>query len=153
LDYLAKKERWEAQCQAILERAFGKDNIFLRRFRAVLNYGNREANITHGVALMEGAIEELELKGKSTKLDEIETEVKEGEAEAKRRETVAESKFWGSVIELIQLQRDELKRRSQVDQEIAEIRKEITDLRLARASIGYATSTKALLDSSCARAF
>jgi hypothetical protein len=130
LEYLAKKERWEAQCQVTLERAFGKDGIFLRKFQAVLNYGNMEAHITHGVALLEAAKEELDLNGKSTKLDEIETEIKEGEAEAKRRETVAESKFWGSVIELIQLQRDELKRRSQVDQEIAEIRKEITDLRL-----------------------
>ena len=130
LEYLAKKERWEAQCQVTLERAFGKDSIFLRKFQAVLNLGNEEAHMTHGVALLEAAKEELDLNGKSTKLDEIETEIKEGEAEAKRRETVAESKFWGSVIELIQLQRDELKRRGQVDQEIAEIRKEITDLRL-----------------------
>lgn len=130
LEYLAKKERWETQCQATLERAFGKDGIFLRKFQAVLDYANKEAHITHGVALMEAAREDLDVRGKSTKLDEIETEIQEGEAEAQRRKTVAESKFWGSVIELIQMQRDELKRRSQVDQEIAEIRKEIADLRI-----------------------
>jgi len=79
---------------------------------------------------MEAAREELDLGEKSGKLDDIEKEIKEAKAEAKRREVVAESKFWGSVIELIQMQRDELKRRSQVDQEITKIRKEIGELKL-----------------------
>jgi len=122
--------KWTTQCQIVLEKAFGNNNIFLTDFQKILKQYFHYYHVDHGVALLEAAKEELDLNGKSTKLDEIETEIKEGEAEAKRRETVAESKFWGSVIELIQLQRDELKRRSQVDQEIAEIRKEITDLRL-----------------------
>jgi len=135
LEYLAKKEKWATQCQATLERAFGKDSIYLRKFQAFLTWGNKEAHMTHGISLLEGAKEELDFEEKSGKLDDIEKEIKEAKAEAKRREAVAESKFWGSVIELIQMQRDELKRRSQVDQEISEIRKEIGELRSLLAKL------------------
>jgi DNA-directed RNA polymerase subunit M/transcription elongation factor TFIIS len=121
LEYLAKKERWEAQCQAILERAFGKDNIYLRKFQAVLTYGNKEAHITHGISLMEGAKQELDLEDKSDKLEKIRKEIQEEKAEAERRAAVVETKLWGSVIELIDMQREELKRRSHIDQEISSI--------------------------------
>jgi len=128
LEYLAKKDKWEAQCQAVLERAFGKDNIYLKKFQAVFTYGNPEAHMTHGISLMEGAKEELDFRSKSDKLDKIENEIKEEKAEAKRRAAVAETKQWGSVIEVIDILREELKRRSKVDQDISEIRKEIGEV-------------------------
>lgn len=127
-EYLAKKEKWEAQCQAILERSFGKDSIYLRKFQAVLTYGNKEAHITHGISLMEGAKEELDLEDKSGKLEKIKKEIQEEKAEAERRVAVVETKLWGSVIELIDMQREELKRRGHIDQEISDIRYAIENM-------------------------
>ena len=78
--------------------------------------------------------QELQLRLASTKkrskLDEIEKKTKISEAEAKRRATVVETKLWGAVIELIDMQRDELKKRGELTQEIIELRKEIGELRL-----------------------
>jgi len=128
LECLAKKERWEAQCQAILERAFGKDSIYLRKFQTVLTYGNKEVHITHGISLMEGAKEELDLEDKSDKLEKVKKEIQEEKAEAERRAAVVETKLWGSVIELIDMQREELKRRSHIDQEISSIHNAIEDI-------------------------
>lgn len=128
LEYLAKKEKWEVQCQAILERALGKDSIYLKKFQAVLTYGNREVHITHGISLMEGAKEELDLEDKSDKLKKIKKEIQEEKAEAERRAAVVETKRWGSVIELIDMQREELKRRSHIDQEISSIKNAIENM-------------------------
>lgn len=139
-EYLAKKERWEAQCLAILERTFGKDSIYLKKFQAVLSYGNREAHVTHGISLMEGAEQELDLKDESDKLEKIKKEIQEEKAEAERRATVVETKLWGSVIELIDMQREELKRRSHVDREISNINKKIEEIS-HRQGIGGATSS------------
>jgi hypothetical protein len=104
-------KKWEAQCQIALEKAFGSKSIFLTDFQKVLKDYYLSIHADYGLPIMEAAREELDLGEKSGKLDNIETEIKEAKAEAKRREVVAESKFWGSVIELIQMQRDELKRR------------------------------------------
>ncbi len=123
-------KKWDAQCQIALEKVFGSKSIFLTDFQKVLKEYFLPYHTDYGLPIMEAAREELDLGKKSGKLDDIEKEIKEAKAEAKRREVVAESKFWGSVIELIQMQRDELKRRSQVDQEITEIRKEIKELKL-----------------------
>lgn len=123
-------KKWEAQCQIALEKAFGSKSIFLTDFQKVLKDYSLHMHADYGMPIMEAAREELDLGEKSGKLNEIEKEITKAKAEAKRREVVAESKFWGSVIELIQMQRDELKRRSQVDQEISDIRKEIADLKL-----------------------
>jgi hypothetical protein len=122
-------KKWDAQCQVAIEKAFGSKSIFLTDFQKVLKEYFLSYHADYGLPIMDAAREELDLGEKSGKLDDIEKEIKEAKAEAKRREVVAESKFWGSVIELIQMQRDELKRRSQVDQEISEIRKEIGELR------------------------
>jgi len=122
--------KWAAQCQIAMDKAFGSKSIFLTDFQKVLKQYFLNYHADYGLPIMEAAREELDLGEKSGKLDDIEKEIKEAKAEAKRREVVAESKFWGSVIELIQMQRDELKRRSQVDQEITKIRKEIGELKL-----------------------
>jgi len=82
LDYLAKKDTWEAQCQVLLEKAFEKDSIYLQKFRNALTYGNKEAHITHGVALMEAAREEFDLEIKSDKLAKVKKEIREEKPEA-----------------------------------------------------------------------
>ncbi len=124
--YSAKMEKWVIQCQASLERAFGKGSIFLSSFRSKFSYViSTEESVTQGISVMEAAKEELDFENKSDKLDKIEKEIKEEKAEAKRRAAVAETKQWGSVIELIDMLREELKRRTKVDQDISEIRKEI----------------------------
>jgi hypothetical protein len=124
-----KAKKWTTQCQIVLEKAFGSKSIFLADFQKVLKQYLALHHVDYGLPIMEAAREEFGLGEKSGKLDEIEKEIKEGKAEAKRRATVAESKFWGSVIELIQMQRDELKRRSHVDQQISEIRKQLIELK------------------------
>lgn len=72
----------------------------------------------------------LESKKKRSKLDKIEKETKISEAEAKRRASVVETKLWGAVIELIDMQRNELKKRGKLTQEIIGLRTELGELRL-----------------------
>lgn len=121
--------KWTTQCQIVLEKAFGNNNIFLTDFQKILKQYFHYYHVDKGLPIIEAAKEELDRGEKSGRLDEIEEKIKEGKAEAKRRATVAESKFWGSVIELIQMQRDELKRRSQVDQRISEIQRQLAELK------------------------
>ncbi len=77
--------------------------------------------------------EDLELQRdfsvKSKKLDKIEKEIKELEAEAKRRELVVETKGWGSIIEVIQMLRDELKNRQDAQTDIREIKGYFNELK------------------------
>jgi hypothetical protein len=129
LEYLAKKGRWEVQCQALLERAFGKNNVYLRKFQAILTYGNQEAHVTSGISLMEGAKEDWDLESKSDKLGKIRRKIQEEKAEAERRAAVAETKQLGSFIEVIDMLREELKRRNQMNQEIMDMHKEIGEIR------------------------
>lgn len=68
LKYLAKKQKWMTSCQHILERTIGKESIYYSNFRALPRLGNQEAHITHGLALMEGAREEIE-KGTAERTD------------------------------------------------------------------------------------
>jgi hypothetical protein len=129
LEYHAKKEKWQTICQALLERTFGKESVFLASFQKILSKSNLEYHITSGLSIMEGAREELDLGKKSSKLDEIKKEITEGKAEAERRATVAETKFWGSVIELIDMQREELKGRSQLNQDMISVHNEIREVK------------------------
>ena len=71
----------------------------------------------------------LTSRKKSSRLDEIERETQIREAEARRRAVVVEGKLWGAVIELIDMQRDELKKRGELNQEIIELRKGVRDLK------------------------
>lgn len=68
-------------------------------------------------------------KEKSQQLDKIEGKTQTIEAEARRRMAVVDEKRWGSVIELIQMQRDELKKKGLLNQEIIDIKKDIADIK------------------------
>lgn len=62
-------------------------------------------------------------------LDKIEKQVKKGEAEAKRRQNVAEAKAWGACMEIIDKLRDENKGNSAIYGEIKEIKKDIKEIK------------------------
>jgi hypothetical protein len=128
-EYLARKKKWQVQCVALLERAFGKDNAYVKEFQGVQNYGNRDFHIIDGSAIMEGAKEDLDYSYKSEKLEKIRRKVQEEKAEAERRAAVAETKQLGSFIEVIDMLREELKRRNQLNLEITNIHKEIGEMK------------------------
>lgn len=128
-EYLAKKIKWQVQCVALLERAFGKGNAYVEEFQRVQTYGNRDYHIIDGSAIMEGAREDLDYSYKSEKLEKIRRKIQEEKAEAERRTAVAETKQLGSFIEVIDMLREELKRRSQLNQEITDIHKEIGEVK------------------------
>jgi hypothetical protein len=128
-DTLAKKKKWQVQCIALLERAFEEGNVYVKEFKVVQNYGNPDFHLIDGAAIMEGAKEDLDFRIKSDKLDKIEGKIQKQKVEAERRATVVESKLWGSVIELIDMQREELKKRGSVNQAIIEIRKELKEIK------------------------
>jgi predicted nucleotide-binding protein len=60
LKYLAMKQKWMTGCQHILERTLGRESAYYRDFQDLPRLGNREAHVTNGLALMEGAREEVE---------------------------------------------------------------------------------------------
>jgi len=129
-EYLAREKKWQVQCVALLERAFGKDNAYVKEFQGVQNYGNRDFHIIDGSAIMEGAKEDLDYSYKSEKLEKkIRRKVQEEKAEAERRAAVAETKQLGSFIEVIDMLREELKRRNQLNLEITNIHKEIGEMK------------------------
>jgi len=68
----------------------------------------------------------IDTSEKTGKLDELEEKIKEKNKEinleAERRKGVAEQKFYGAVIELLDMQRNELKRRGESDKEISELK-------------------------------
>lgn len=68
LGYLAKKQKWVTGCQHILERTFGDNSAYRVAFQDLLKLGNQEAHMTHGLALIEGAKEEIE-KGTAERTD------------------------------------------------------------------------------------
>lgn len=79
---------------------------------------------------MEGAKEDLDYSYKSEKLEKkIRRKVQEEKAEAERRAAVAETKQLGSFIEVIDMLREELKRRNQLNLEITNIHKEIGEMK------------------------
>jgi len=58
--YLAMKQKWMTGCQHILEKTLGRESAYCRDFQNLPKLGNQEAHVTHGIALMEGAREEVE---------------------------------------------------------------------------------------------
>jgi hypothetical protein len=129
-EYCARRDKWETKCQVALEKTFGKNSVYLKKFQGILYYADVEHAITSGIAIMEGAKEELDSWEKTdNKLDKIQKEIGEEKAEAERRAAVVETKLWGSVIELIDMQREELRKRSQINQEILEIHREIDEIK------------------------
>jgi DNA-directed RNA polymerase subunit M/transcription elongation factor TFIIS len=120
--------KWELQCLAALQKTFGRSSVYAKSFqKAMVDYEAGD-HASVGVPLLEAAKEDLDFEQRSAKLDKIEGEIQEERAEGKRRAAVAETKFWGSVIELITMQREELKRRGEVNQEISNIHKEIEEI-------------------------
>lgn len=73
--------------------------------------------------------EELELKLQSIKeedkLSNLKEEIEYKKGEAKRREAVTETKFYGAAIEMIDQLRTELKRKDKLMEEVLFIKKEI----------------------------
>jgi len=75
------------------------------------------------IELKKGSEKDLEI------IEKIEKNTKFQKAEAERREAVKEAKEAGATIELIQTLRDELKRKSQIDIDINEIKSDIKELK------------------------
>lgn len=70
LDYFAEKQKWQTSCQHILVRTFGEESIYDENFADILNHDNWKVHITYGIALMEGAKEEIE-KGLLYKIEHL----------------------------------------------------------------------------------
>ena len=127
-DCFARKRRWDAQCQDTLQRLFGSGNVILKSFTDTLYYNNKEVAIKSGISILEGAKEQLDMLRESDKLGKIRDEIRQERAEAERRAAVVETKQLGSVIEVIDMLRLELKRRGSIDQQISSIHKALEDI-------------------------
>jgi hypothetical protein len=148
MDFEARRKRWNAQCQDVLERAFGRSSAFFDSFRMTLYDIDPEGSIKSGLSLMEGAREQLDLISSSDKLGKKREQILEEKAEAQRRSAVVETKLWGAVIELIDLQRDQLKTKGQQNEQMVEIRKNLEDIKLL--IIGLADEIKTTLKNKAA---
>jgi hypothetical protein len=62
-------------------------------------------------------------------LEKVRKKIEKSQLESKRRETVAESKFYGAVIELIDRMREELINKSKLHEEIKEVKTEIKEIK------------------------
>lgn len=127
-DCFVRKRRWDAQCQDTLQRLFGIDNVILKSFTDTLYYNNKEVAIKSGISILEGAKEQLDMMRESDKLGKMKDEILKERAEAERRVAVVETKQLGSVIEVIDMLRSELKRRGSIDQQISGIHKALQDI-------------------------
>jgi len=70
LEGLAKKQKWQTGCLSLLEKTFGAESIYFETLENILEEHNLKAHFTHGVALMEGAKEEIE-KGFLYKIERL----------------------------------------------------------------------------------
>ena len=96
-----------------------------RRLREILGYFKRVLNSTKDyIELKKSSNKDLEL------LEKIEKDVKFQKAETERRKVVKEAKEMGATIELIQTLRDELKRKSNTDNSINEMKAEIKEIKV-----------------------
>ena len=60
LKSLAELARWKTACLHLIDNTFGKDNVYHENLKAALGLRNLKARITHGMAIMQGAKEEIE---------------------------------------------------------------------------------------------
>jgi hypothetical protein len=125
---LGKIEKWAAQCQVALEKAFGRDSFYLASFQKVLKQ-YEGSQVTFGLPIIEGAREELDRELSSDKLGKIKEQIGKEKAEAERRAAVVETKQWGSVIEVIDMLRQELQRRNQLSQDMISIHTEVGEIK------------------------
>jgi hypothetical protein len=68
-DFLPRKGRWQTSCLHLLERTFGADNIFYKKFEQSLKYTD-DSQLAWGTELMRGAKEEIE-KGLLFKIEHL----------------------------------------------------------------------------------
>ena len=71
----------------------------------------------------------IETGSSSLKVEKIKNEIEEKELESTRREKVAETKFYGAVIELLDLQRNMLKDKEENTKHLITLQKDVQDLK------------------------
>lgn len=71
----------------------------------------------------------IETGSSSSKVEKIKDEIEEKELESTRREKVAETKFYGAVIELLDLQRNMLKDKEENTKHLITLQKDVQDLK------------------------
>jgi hypothetical protein len=121
-------DKWAAQCQVALEKAFGRDSVYFASFKNALKK-EEGLQVIFGLPIMEAAREELDREISSDKLGKIKEQIGKEKAEAERRAAVVETKQWGSVIEVIDMLREELQRRNQLSQDMIGIHGEVEDIK------------------------
>lgn len=105
-----------------LKKAIGRDSLFsfMEQTKVTRRY---LVSIKDQLKLRES------IETGTQKLDKLKGEVAEKEIEASRREAVAETKFYGAFIELIDRLRDQLKDKGTMEQEIIKMRSELAEIK------------------------
>lgn len=94
------------------------------------NYQNRILKLLLRLHAMKEEFELLQsIETSGAKLDKIEADIEKAKLEAERRGFAVEDMFYSAFIEIIDRIRDELKGRTDNSKDIAEIKKEIAELR------------------------
>lgn len=94
------------------------------------NYQNRILKLLLRLHAMKEEFELLQsIETSGAKLDKIEADIEKAKLEAERRGFAVEDIFYSAFIEIIDRIRDELKGRTDNSKDIAEIKKEIAELR------------------------
>jgi hypothetical protein len=83
----------------------------------------------HLVAWKEELRLKKEVEEERSDLDKLRSKITKADLETKRREKVAKSKFYGAVIELLDIQRDTIKDKEQGTKAIIEMQKDIADIK------------------------
>lgn len=66
---LAAKTRWQTSCLHILDKTFGSENVYYKKFEKITTYAD-DSQLIWGIELMEGARDEIE-KGLLYKIEHI----------------------------------------------------------------------------------
>lgn len=83
----------------------------------------------HLVAWKEELELKKEVKEEKSNLDKLRSKITKADLETERREEVAKSKFYGAVIELLDIQRDVIKDKEKGTKAIIEMQKDIADIK------------------------
>ena len=85
--------------------------------------------IRYLLAIKEELLLRIETENKDEKLLVLKRKVEEKEIESERREKVAESKFYGAFIEIIDRLRDELKDKSNLNEDMVSLKRNINEIK------------------------
>lgn len=137
-----EKKQMERKLETFVETAFSdgeekKSNLYISVGVISMGGGSRrekqrdyEESLKRKLRNLKAWKEQIELvetsQQEQQKVDQVEEEEK---LEADRREKVAEQKYHGAVIELLDLQRDRIKEMEQTSKEISEIKTGIEDIK------------------------